>query len=76
MIKLIHIFGKFAIVPICFVSLSLMGCEGTGTREDIDDTVEELAGKKNLDRMEDMKNDIGRIEDQQADRYEQLDDES
>ena len=75
MIKIVHIFKKFLIISICFWSLGLMGCEGTKTREDIDDTVEELAGKKNLDRMEDMKKDIGRIKDQQNERLEEIENE-
>jgi hypothetical protein len=52
-----------------------VGCKGTDTREDIDDTVEELAGKKSIDRMEEMKKDIGKIKEQQTDRLEQFDDD-
>ena len=44
--------------------------EGTETREHIDDTVKELAGKKNIDRMDQMKKDINKARQQQADRFE------
>ena len=73
MLKLIKICSKFSIVFFCFVCITLMGCKGTDTREDIDDTVEELAGKKNIDRMEKMKGDIGKIKEQQTDRLEEFD---
>jgi hypothetical protein len=50
------------------------GCEGTETRSDVDDTVEELAGKKNLDRYHRMKKNIEDIKQRQASNHEQLDD--
>lgn len=75
MVRLINICRKMAAIIVCFVCLSLVGCKGTDTREDIDDTVEELAGKKSIDRMEEMKKDIGKIKEQQTDRLEQFDDE-
>jgi hypothetical protein len=51
------------------------GCEGSDTRESVDDTVEELAGKKHVDRMKGMERDIGRIQDRQADRLQGLDED-
>lgn len=48
------------------------GCEGSDPREQIDDTVKELSGQKNLERMEQMKKDIGVIQGQQEDRQKQL----
>ena len=53
---------------VVFAFLAVAGCEGTDTREKIDDTVEEFAGKKNLDRMEQMKKDIGTAREQQEER--------
>jgi len=35
----------------------------------VDNTVEELAGKKNLDRMDKMKKTINKAQKQQAERY-------
>ena len=55
-------------VFVLFAFLAVAGCEGTDTREKIDDTVEEFAGKKNLDRMEQMKKDIGTAREQQEER--------
>ena len=53
---------------VVFAFLAIAGCEGTETREKVDDTVEEFAGKKNLDRMEQMKKDIGTARQQQEER--------
>jgi len=53
---------------VVFAFLAVAGCEGTETREKVDDTVEEFAGKKNLDRMEQMKKDIGTAQQQQEER--------
>ena len=53
--------------------LAVSGCEGTDTREQVDDTVEELTGKENIDRMDQMKKDINKASQQQADRFEKTD---
>jgi hypothetical protein len=49
------------VVLVFLVCGSLMagGCEGTDTREQVDDTVEEMAGKKDLERYQQMKDDLG-----------------
>jgi outer membrane murein-binding lipoprotein Lpp len=60
------------VLPIAVVMIA--GCEGTETRDQVDDTVEELAGKKHGDRMKAMKEDLDQIQSQQADRLKQLDD--
>ena len=59
----------------CFLGILLVvfGCEGTENREKVDSTVEELAGKKNLERYQDMKDELGEIETRQAQRLKQLD---
>ena len=56
-------------VFVVFAFLAIAGCEGTETREKVDDTVEELAGKKNLDRMDQMKKDIDKAQQQQLERF-------
>ena len=53
--------------------LLLSGCEGTDTRNQVDDTVEELAGKKQVDNMKAMKEELEHIQNQRADRIKQLD---
>jgi hypothetical protein len=60
--------------PLTLVLLALLafsGCEGTETREKVDDTVKELSGKKNLERMDQMKKNIDDINKQQADRLKE-----
>ena len=52
--------------------LALAGCEGTDSREKVDDTVKELSGQKSLERMEQMKKDIDDINKQQADRLKEI----
>lgn len=61
------------LVLVLLAFLAIAGCEGTETREQVDDTVEELAGKKNLDRMDQMKKNINRARQQQADRFKKID---
>jgi len=56
-------------IVVVFAFLAISGCEGTEPREKVDDTVEELAGKKNLDRMDQMKKTINKAQQQQAERY-------
>ncbi len=60
-------------VLVFFALLAVSGCEGTDTRSKVDDTVEELAGKKNVDRMDQMKKDLDKAAQQQADRFKQAD---
>jgi len=57
------------LVFVLFSFLAIAGCEGTDTREKVDNTVEELAGKKNLDRMDKMKKTINKSQQQQLERY-------
>jgi outer membrane murein-binding lipoprotein Lpp len=61
---------NLSLVLVLFAFLAIAGCEGTETREQIDDTVKELAGKKNIDRMDQMKKDLHKARQQQADRFE------
>jgi len=64
---------NLTMVLVLFAFLAVAGCEGTETREQVDDTVKELAGKKNIDRMEEMKKDINKARQQQADRFKKID---
>ena len=57
------------LILILFAFLAIAGCEGTETREKVDDTVKELAGKKDLDRMEHMKKTINKAQQQDQERY-------
>ena len=66
---IVKVCKHLTLVLVLFAFLAISGCEGTKTREQADDTVEELAGKKNLDRMDQMKKDINKAEQQQADRF-------
>ena len=63
-----------AIVATMLLSsvLLMAGCEGTESRHQVDDTVEELAGKKQVDQMKAMKEDLDQIQTQQAERLKQL----
>ena len=63
-------------VLVVFAFLAIAGCEGTDTREKVDDTVEELAGKKNLDRMDRMKKTLNKAQEQQQDRYKKTEESS
>jgi len=61
--------NHLTLVLVLFAFLAMAGCEGSDTREKVNDTVEELAGKKDLDRMERMKKTINKAQEQQQDRY-------
>jgi hypothetical protein len=65
---------KMIIIGSLSAFLVFTGCKGSDTREKVDNTVEEFAGKKKVDQMKTMERDIGEIQDQQDDRLKQLDD--
>jgi len=54
--------------------LVMFGCEGTDTRNQVDDSVQELAGKKQVERMKEMKEDLEHIQTRQSQRLDQLED--
>jgi len=56
-------------IVVVFAFLAISGCEGTEPREKVDNTVEALAGKKNLDRMDQMKKTINKAQQQQQERF-------
>ena len=64
--------GVMGVTVMLSAALLMAGCEGTETRNQVDDTVEELAGKKQVDQMKAMKEDLEQIQTQQADRLNQL----
>jgi hypothetical protein len=70
-------FGRILknLVPVILLCLQLVtgGCEGADTRKKVDDAVEEMSGKKNVDRYKKIKNDLDEIQTQQRDKYQQLD---
>lgn len=64
---------KFFALPALAAFLILSGCDDSAPRGQIDDTVKEFSGQKNVERMERMKEDIAKIQDRQTDRLKQLD---
>ena len=69
----IYAVGKMVIIVVLMAILAFTGCKGSDTREEVDDTVEEFAGKKKVDQMKAMKKSIGEIDNQQSERFNQLD---
>ncbi len=57
---------------VLLTGLVLAGCEGTDSRESVDDTIKELSGQKNLERMKQMKKDIDDIKKRQAERLKEV----
>ena len=64
-------FGGWPLTVVLLLFLTFTGCEGTETREKVDDTVKELSGQKNIERMGQMKKDIADINKQQGDRLKE-----
>ena len=66
---------KFRFLPLLILCATpvFYGCEGSEPREQVDETVKELSGQKSVERMDQMKKDIGAIQSQQEDRLKQLD---
>jgi len=69
---IIKTFKTGSLFLVLLTGLALAGCEGTDSRETVDDTVKELSGQKNLERMEKMKKDIDDINKRQADRLKEI----
>ena len=62
------------IIGLLLAFPALTGCKGSDTREEVDSTVEEFAGKKKVDQMKAMERKIEGIQNRQSDRLKQLDD--
>lgn len=61
------------IVRACLGALILSsGCQGTESRDQVEDTVETLSGKQQVERMQDLKEELKVIQQQQTERYNQL----
>jgi outer membrane murein-binding lipoprotein Lpp len=73
MTRIVKACNHLTLVLVLFAFLAVAGCEGTDTREKVDNTVEELAGKKNLDRMDQMKKTINKAQQQQQERFKKTD---
>ena len=73
MLKSVKMFLGLIILFILLTIPLLSGCKGSDTRDKVDDTVEELAGKKKIDQMKKMEKDIGDITDKQAEKYDEFD---
>ncbi|MEE8415179.1 MAG: hypothetical protein V3S05_02815 [Desulfobacterales bacterium] len=58
-----------SLVLVLLAFLAMAGCEGTDPREQVDDTIKEFTGKKKLDQMDQMKKDINKAAQQQAERF-------
>lgn len=52
--------------------LVLVGCEGSETRGNIDDTVEKFSGKEQIEQMEKIKKDVQESMDKQAERLKDI----
>ncbi len=72
MLKLDKLLLKSLVLLTMFAFLLLSACKGSETREKVDDTVEELAGKKKVDQMKKMEGQINKVSDRQAEKIEEL----
>ena len=57
---------------ILCVTLVFCGCEGSEPREQVDDTVKEISGQKNVERMDQILKDIDTIQSKQEDRLKKF----
>ena len=65
-------FKTQALILVLLTFLAFVGCEGTDSSKQVDDTVKELSGQKNLERMDQMKKDIDDINKKQAERLKEI----
>lgn len=72
MLKSVKYFLGITILATLLTLPLISGCKGSNTREKVDDTVEELAGKKQVDQMKKMEKDISDITDKQANRFDEF----
>lgn len=62
----------FAMLGLALL-MAIWGCEGTESREKVDNTVEEMSGMKSVDRYQDIKKDLDKIQKKKDQRYQDLD---
>ena len=67
-----EVFKRWPALAALAAVLIICGCEGSETGEKVNDTVEELAGKKKLDQMERMKQNIAESRQKEDERQRQL----
>jgi hypothetical protein len=72
--RIMYLYGRTIKSGFLLAFLAFTGCGGSDTREEVDSTVEEFAGKKKVDQMKEMERDLGEIQNQQSERLEELDD--
>ena len=63
------------IFPLLILSsaLILVGCEGSEPRNQVDDTVKELSGQRQVEQMDRMKKSLDKINQKHADQLKQFD---
>ena len=61
----------FFLLILC-VTLVFYGCDGSEPRQQVDDTVKEISGQKNVERMDQILKDIDTIQSKQADRLKKF----
>ena len=62
----------FPLLILCAV-LVLGGCEGSEPRNQVDDTVKELSGQRQVEQMDKMKKNLDAINQKHADQLKQVD---
>jgi hypothetical protein len=74
MTRTILLNGRIIMMGLVLAFLTFAGCEGSDTRQDVDNTVEEFSGKTKMEQMKVMERDIEGIRNQQSDRFKELED--
>ncbi len=65
--------GILVMILLAACVLCFSGCKGSESREKVDDTVETLSGKRQVEQMDKMKKDFQRAQEKAAERMrEQL----
>ncbi len=73
----IKIIGALAIIILIVSSLCFTGCRGSESREKVDEAVETVSGKKQVEQMNKMKNDIQKAQEKADERMKsQMDEEN
>ncbi len=62
----------FLLLFVLCTAATFYGCEGSEPREKVTETVKELSGQKDLERMAQMKKDIGVIRNRKEDWTKQI----
>ena len=73
MLKSVKAFIGITIIFTLLTIPLLSGCKGSDSREKVDDTVETLAGKKQVDQMKKMEKDIKNITEKKTGQFDEFD---